>query len=487
MTSLRVASLWLLSSSLLSAMEMEELSLDEALDGFELEVEDPIAGSLDPLSVDGALEGFDEEASDAFEVPQLTETQSTSDMIEEESKLAIRGHWLNGLSWNMGHAEPAEGEPDYHGLSRLSSKLWLEAEYPLGDGWHLHGDGYVRRDFSYQLNGAPNYSAAVLDRYQQDWEIGELWVRGSPNESLDLKVGRQIVVWGQSDYLRVNDTVNPIDLREPGLGEIETLRRPLAMLRADYFQGPWRMTGLLIPEQRHNLSPPCGSDFSLAGTLNDADCRAVAVREEFPDNGLTDAEWGVSAMGRFSGWDLSFYRAWLNHDTPYRDGDILRYSRIDQWGAALNVAQGNWLWKGEVAYLDGLDYTAVRNRDRLDLLLGGEYRGFRDVTLTLETVRREIGDYISQLEAAPDYQQQKSWQTVLAYQHDFSNDTVHLKGVVSRSGAGLDEGGYNRLSLEYELDDFWSFLGGGIWYQSAPLPQDWGDNDRLYLEVRRDF
>ncbi len=463
----------------------EELSLEDALQGFEEEEASPAVMDLEDevLSIEGALEGFDED------LPVVEELASI-EKSAPESEWSLRGHWLNALSWNTAHSAPsAASRPDYRGLSKLSTKLWLEAEVPLDQGWRLHGESYFRHDFAYSLNGSGDYPQTVLDRYQQDLEIGEFWLRGSLNQDLDLKVGRQIVVWGQSDYLRVNDTINPMDQREPGLGEIETLRLPLGMARADYYLGPWSLTALMIPEQRPSLTATCGSDFSVPGGLSESECSALAVPEQFPEDSLNRAEWGFSAMGRFSGWDLSLYGARLNSNTPYKDlsRNQLRYARINQLGAALNVAQGSWLWKGEIAWLDGLEYAQAVDRQRLDLLLGGEYRGFRDITLSLETVMREIDDYLPVLFDAPDYQQQRSWQTVFAYQHDLNNDTLHLKGVVLRNGDSLDEGGYSRLSVEYDLDDHWSVSGGGIWYQSALLPPDWGENDRLFIEARQNF
>ncbi len=452
----------------------------------------------DSLSLEAALGGFDEAASEEFErelsgfdeadTIELTPADSTATEVEEPSPYTIRGHWLNAAAWNLAHTAPTAGRPDYRGLSKLSSKLWLEAERPLDGGWKLHMDGYLRHDLAYDIHSKSDYPQAVLDRYQQDTEIGELWVRGALHPDFDLKVGRQIVVWGQSDYLRVNDTLNPIDLREPGLGEIETLRRPLGMVRGDYYRGPWSITLLAIPEQRPNLTAPCGGEYAITGARTEAECAALAKAEQSPEDGVEQMEWGISAMGRFSGWDLSLYGARINHDQPWLDGGTTyRYSRVNQLGAAVNIADGGWLWKGEVAWFDGLNYAATEDHSRLDLLVGGEYRGIDDVTLSLEVLRREIGDYRSALIAAPDYQQHKSWQTVLAYQHDLHNDTVHLKGVVSRSGDALDEGGYSRFSAQYDLDDQWSVTGGGIWYQSGLLPPDWGSNDRLFLELRQDF
>ncbi len=452
----------------------EELSLEDALEGFDVGVEEE-------LSVEGALEGFDEE------LLQPTVVEVVDEAIEEEST-SLRGHWVTGSSWNISGESPTSDR-----LTRLSTKLWLEAEQDLGEGWKFHGEGFLRYDFAYEINGRDQYTDSVLDTYESDEEIGELWLQGSLTPNLDLKVGRQILVWGQSDHLRVNDVINPADLREPGLVDIETLRRPVGMVKGDYYRGPWRWSLLLIPENRPNLTAPCGSEYSLAGVATQASCDADAVPVDSLSDGFSDAEIALSAMGRFSGWDLSLYGGRLNNNTPYKDRtgstEIMRNARVNHLGAALNIAAGSWLWKGEVALIDGLRYfnAGSSEKSRLDLLVGGEYRGIADTTLSFEVLRRHINSYDTALAAATDYVDENSWQSVFAYTQDLQNDTLHLKGVLLRNGSGLDEGGYLRLSAQYDLDDAWSATGGGIWYDAARYPPNWGDNDRLFVEVRRDF
>jgi hypothetical protein len=468
----------LLTSTLIPVAAEEigssDLLIDDALGGFDSEE-----------SVDNLLGGFDENGFEEGEFGSSVESELS---LPENSVSAIRGHWVTGSSWNIAGSSPTADR-----LTRLSTKLWLESEQDLGGGWKLHGDGFLRYDLAYSINGRNQYTGGVVDGYEQDAEIGEFWVRGSLTPDLDLKVGRQVVVWGQSDYLRVNDVLNPLDLREPGLVDIETLRRPIGMLKTDYYQGDWRWSALLISENRPNLSAPCGSEYSLAGVVTQASCDSSAVPVELSDDGLSDAEYALSAMGRFSGWDLSLYAGRLNYDTPYKDAaganNVMRNARVSHLGAAINIAEGSWLWKGELALVDGLRYfnTGAAKKSRFDLLLGGEYRGITNSTLSFEVLRRHINGYESSLTNSTDFQDESSWQSVLGYTRDLRNDTIHLKGVILRNGNIFNDGGYLRLSTKYDLRDQWSVTGGGIWYDATKYRPDWSDNDRLFIEARRDF
>ncbi|HIJ22897.1 MAG: hypothetical protein HON68_00165 [Gammaproteobacteria bacterium] len=460
------------TTSFCSDQSVDELSLDDVLQGFEAE-ETRVETAIDDVE-DDLMSGFDDPEGDSLVTAELLPIRPQPSFL--------RGYWLNSLSWNTAHHQPTSGQTDFRGLSKLSTKLWLEVEGELLPGWKTHGDGYLRQDFSYALNGRSQYTSTLLERYEKEAEWGELWLAGSLSPSLDLKLGRQTVVWGQSDYLRVNDTINPMDLREPGLGELETLRRPVGMVRADYFTEEWTVTALAIAENRPHLAPVCGSDFLPTS------CSTATFIDQFPANGWRQMEWGLSLMGRFSGWDLSLYGARANHDVSYQSGQTLRYARVGQIGAAINIAEGSWLWKGETALFSGLRYTGTsRDYRRFDLLLGGEYRGINDVTLSVEVVRRGIDSYDTPLALSTDNIEQISTESALAYQHDLLNNTFHLKGVLTRKGLNLNSGGATRLSIDYDLDDHWSVSGGVIDYQNSQYPPYWGDNDRLYLELRNDF
>ncbi len=58
------------------------------------------------------------------------------------------------------------------------------------------------------------------------------------DKTLAIRVGRQQLVWGRTDLFRVLDVVNPVDLSRNNIyDELEDIRIPMGMLRADYRMG----------------------------------------------------------------------------------------------------------------------------------------------------------------------------------------------------------------------------------------------------------
>jgi len=116
---------------------------------------------------------------------------------------------------------------DYRGLQRLRNRLNLQLDVELSREWALRLEGWTFYDAAYSLNGRGDYTRQVLNEYELDADLGEAWVRGALHEAVDIKVGRQVVIWGRSETLRVLDILNPLDNREPGRVDLEDLRRAL--------------------------------------------------------------------------------------------------------------------------------------------------------------------------------------------------------------------------------------------------------------------
>lgn len=98
-------------------------------------------------------------------------------------------------------------------------------------------------------------------------------------DRLDLRLGKQQVVWGTADGVRILDLVNPLDYREWTLKDYIDSRIPLWMINAE---GKLLMNGqlqlLLIPDWQANYYPPAGAPFTL---------RTVDIAAQPPRKGVT--------------------------------------------------------------------------------------------------------------------------------------------------------------------------------------------------------
>lgn len=455
--------------------------LDDVLLGFD-EIVEPVQPANTDADLDGILSGFDE--------PNNNESGETGDGAEKTESL----QWIDPFgsftlagSWNFAHDTPDAGEADYRGLSMLRTTGAFGLDFDMGK-WQARISGHGFYDVAYSIQGRDQYTASLLDEYEQELEFDEVYLEGSLTGNLDLKVGRQVVVWGKADNLRVTDILNPLDNRTPGMVDIKYKRLPVTMSKLDYYTGPWNLSGIIINEIRFDSNTVYNSDFYPGDT--------AAVTEIMPTNFALDTQqFALAANGIFSGWDLSFYQAWVydsrahvsyTSSTPQRV-----HNRVSMSGLAGNIAFGNWLFKGESAWWYGLEYAAAPDEEfnRIEVMAGVEYTGFSETTLSIEFVNRHIVDFDQDLEASPDYAQEDLQQTALMLSRDFWNDIMQFKFIASIFGFQGEDGAYERFQLEYDLTDHSTLTGGMIFYQSGDLYafSEIEDNDRIFLEYSYAF
>lgn len=465
---------WLIPASTLFAQE-----LDDILSGFE---DDAVEQKSKDAStgLDELLSGFDDTPARKLE-EKTVDTNIVPEWLQLTGSLGLAG------SLNFAHDAPEVSEADFRGLSMLRSTVSLSSEMRWGE-WQAKISGHGFYDTAYSIQGRRQYSDALLDEYEQELEIDDLYLQGSLTSKLDIKIGRQVVVWGKSDNVRVTDILNPLDNRLPGIVDIKNLRLPVGMTKFDYYTGPWNLSWIMIHEVRFDKMPVFNSDFYPgAGPL---------PSEKKLNVSLDNQQYALALNGIFSGWDLSLYSAWVfdsrAHITENLNGILNReHSRVFMAGTTANIAVGNWLIKGEGACFDGLEFATLADEDflRLDLMVGIEYMGFSETVLSLEIVNHYLVDFDDRLALFPDIAQENSIQTVAKLVRDFSNDTIQVKILFSIFGAHGEDGAFERFQLDYDLTDAITVTGGVIFYQAA----DQGalssseDNDRVFFEFMYEF
>ena len=454
----------------------EKKDIENLMEGFE-DGPPPEVKSSEQVE-DELLQGFESETGEDEEGAQAEDKSST---------WRLDGEFTSTATYNFN----PDAESPWRGVTMLRQELELTLKKHFSDNWQGQVSGRGFYDLIYVLRGRDEYTQQVLDEYEKELELEDTYIQGSILNNLDTKIGRQIVVWGTLDNLRVVDVLNPLDLRVPGLTDIDDLRLPVTMLKLDYYFGNWNLSGMAIPEVRFSKLPVFGSDFYPLPNL--------LPPEEVPDDGFENAEYAAAFTGVFSGWDIGFYFADFYDDQTYVEtvfagqaSEVIRkHARITMLGTAANLALGNWLLKGEAAWLDGLKYSNTPGVEysRLDLGGGLEYSGFSEATISIEAVNRHIFDYNKQLEMPPDLIRKDEFQWNFRFMKDFLNDTLTLTLFASTFGIKADDGAFERIDAEYDISDAVSIRGGVVFYQSGDkgIFQNVAANDRLFVVFKYSF
>ncbi len=150
-------------------------------------------------------------------------------------------------------------------LSSFKNTFDVEGEYKISDNWTFFMHGRYFYDPAYDIRNDP-----VFDKNQA--KIGNTqrteWLRDCYldyiSDQLDIRIGKQQVVWGQADGLPFLDRVMPFDLSYYWLYDFADIRIPLWMVKVEYSpQINSTLQFLLIPDFEASRSAPANAPFAF--------------------------------------------------------------------------------------------------------------------------------------------------------------------------------------------------------------------------------
>ena len=340
------------------------------------------------------------------------------------------------------------GDAPHDNISSLKTSLLLDYEHKFDNGFRVKTNAKAYYDAIYDIRGKEKYSDNEIDELQSEVELYDAYVEGSIADNVDIKLGRQVVVWGRSDTIRVTDVLNPLDNRRPGMVDIEDLRLPVAMAKLDYFVGDWRITPIAVLEQRFTKNPPAGSAFNLSPISQSQDDKFDKISP------------AISIGGEFSGWDINFYGAEISKS---------RDEQVNMLGTALNILSGSWLLKSELAYFDE-DVKQTKG------LLGVEYNGVSDTLISYDIAIEKID------------KKDNNYQHAFRISSDFMNATLKANYLISLFGSKMDEGGFQRAWVKYDIaDGVYANVGVVDYIGGTPRFDAVSNNDMAFVDVTYSF
>jgi len=466
--------------------------------------------TTDGFEEDDSLEGFDE--SDDFEdvSVDLTAIQSKS---QTRSFYTLGGFIKEDLGYSYGH------EPDDIILSKIRTTVNLSADFRLFSDWtsKIVWNGFF--DYAYENFGREKFNDEILETNESESEIRDLFLDGSVTHWMRFKIGRQIIAWGQSDMGQINDMANPRDSRELGTVDLEDSRIPVTSTKLSFYLNTWELNLVALHEIRGNKLPAQGSEFDIFQTITS---NGITVEdEELP----TETEAMIRIFKSFNGGDISFIWSDVYSDSPHLDFEKLtiynnrpiafsltpRHKRIQTIGFSGNWVTGSWLFKTELArksntaiarsdiltqvkqvasttssFTFNKDSNAITPWEEKDLtqwMLGFEYGGFDDITLSLETIIDKVENFEETLTGS-----EMSNMITLNLSHQALNDLLTTRLVWVRFSE--NNGDLGRINIDYDLIDALNISGGIVVYEATETTAKlypYRNNDRLFAALKYSF
>ena len=384
------------------------------------------------------------------------------------------------------YADGFNGDPAYE--RALGGHLRHSDEW---QGWRLQAEGRYRWN-----PGACNYGDASCSAYRSTADWRELYL-ARDFADWTLSAGWQQVVWGRADNLRVFDLVNPLDLRDYVLPDLNDYRIAVPMLRSNAMLGDWQMDLLYLPWFEGNDYAASGSPYDLAIDQQFAAAGLALAAADKPGRSFNHGELGVefaTSLGAVD-WSLMAFSTY-NDDPVYRydfsqeqPAMVPSYLRYQLLGVGNAIAlDGGWVARSELTWSPNTPYSRLSSADgtsrnaTLTALLGLDY-SWRDWLLTGQLSDRYIDGWQSDF-LSPEHQ---AFITLSASGNQLSDrlSTRLALTLMPQNGDGLwwQWRSIYRLSDDWQLETSLDLLNG----QPYGFFGQFSDRDRLRFELRRYF
>lgn len=344
-------------------------------------------------------------------------------------------------------------------------------------------------------------SADAEKNWKIDYETGvkahELWLEHA-DANWDIRVGRQIIIWGKADGVQVTDIICPPDYTESITRDLDEIRQPVEAAKFRFLGNFLNLELIWIPVFREAKMPRKGTPWSItqappAGVpMNTADTRE-------PDVSLKNSEIAMKMSGYFSGLDVaaSVFYTWddipASHRTvSYASGtpSIIvspKHHRMTVLGLEFSRPWSDFVFRGEAAYYVGryrettmLDRNPLP-RDSLKWLLGLDWTPGDDWSVSAQIVNENIFGHESYLIAEKD-----DALVTLNISKKLLNQILTLSNMIY---CDVNDGEfYNRSKVEYEVSDGF-FVSAGLDIFSGNDGQFgvYRDNTQFWFRMKYSF
>lgn len=345
----------------------------------------------------------------------------------------------------------------------------------------------------------------VLENGTVEFENGEGWIdlrEASlllrPLDTLDVKIGRQILTWGTGDLVFINDLF-PKDWNAFFIGrDDEYLKAPSDAFKASLYVGQITLDAVLMPRfdsdrfidgRRLTFFDPLVGSIKTDPAAIDA-----LVLDEYG----SDWEGALRASGQVRSfeWAGYLYRGYWKSPMGFDPvSGRNTFPELNVYGASLRGPLGGGIAHGEIGYYDARDDGAASNpflpNSEWRVLAGFEREIIPDLTGGVQFYVEHMSDhdaYFTMLPMGIPPKDETRQLITLRLTQMLMNQNLMLSAF--NFWSPTDEDGYVRFKANYKVSDAWQIEGGANVFYGAEAASFFGqfeDNSNVFVSARLSF
>jgi len=315
----------------------------------------------------------------------------------------------------------------------------------------------------------------------------------------DLKAGRQIIIWGVSDGIRITDIIAPMDFTEFLAREYDDIRMPVDALKIRVFKSNIKCELVFIPVFQSFIYPVDPKNpWSIVPDVEQGP-KVIISPAIMPESTLKNSEIGGKVSFYLSGFDVSLAALYTwnklpvftSVTSPGLDSTILipEHHRLMMTGFDLSKPMGSLVIRGEGAFFRGEQYPSEMNgmsnhlirKNVVRTLVGLDWYPGADWTITGQFSHACILEFEQEMDC--------NRHNVLA--------TLGISKKMLRSTLSLSTFGYmdlttlgffNRTSIDYSLSDQIHLCTGvDLFGGDGGMFGLYKDNSEVWIKVKYSF
>jgi hypothetical protein len=299
-------------------------------------------------------------------------------------------------------------------------------------------------------------------------------------DRMDLRIGKQQIIWGKTDGLFITDVVSPKDLRQFLLPDLKDVRMGVTAVRADYYVDDITFEAVWIPVFTPNRMPEASSPWNAQSIdFSDSDQNIAAE--------LMNSELFARISLYSSNLDLEVVGGMMWDDEPYPVGPgTFDHARLGVLGGSLSTEVAGLILRGEAALYTGKPFRVSTvsfdhiEKDYLHAMVGIDYRS-GTMMVSTQFIEKVILDYDQPLAA-----DQWNHTMTLLVNREIPSQHLDLKLFTYLE---FDE--FNALispSVHYDLSDAINIsIGAHLFYGETGTFGQFDDQDLIHAEITLSF
>jgi hypothetical protein len=314
-------------------------------------------------------------------------------------------------------------------------------------------------------------------------------------EKWGFKAGRQIIIWGKADGLKITDVIAPMDLTEFLAQDYDDIRMPVNGMVVSKFNNNWNLDLICIPVFESYMLPgannPWGTNYTELGLVED-DAGTLGFNLSNMEYGgklsfyLSGIDFEISALNTWN--KAPIYSYYIDDSTSFFH---IRpeHHRLGFVGFGFSKSLSAFIFRGESAFYFGKEFSpnienyevGILEKNSINYLFGLDWYPGNEWTITGQFSDEYILDYTNEINNT-----EHTLISTLGVSKKLICSTLTLS---SFSYIDLKNGDFfNRTSSDYALSDNIHVMTGVDWIQGDKgLFGQYNKNSQAWVKAKFSF